>query len=97
MISNKIVITLRNELLLHVHWEDEGTPPRIAHIPWAPGQPGVVREAPDCFSELGADQDQSVIFIVTPLMESSSFEAVLWGPEELLNPDWVAEDLIQEA
>ena len=77
MVVDKIVVTLGNELLLHVHREDEGLPPRVVGVPWVPGQPGVVRESPDGLAELGAYQHQGVVNVVALLVEGVRLEAVL--------------------
>ena len=66
-------------------------------MPWAPGQPGVVCETPDCFAKLGAHQHQGVDLVVALLMEGGRLEAVLRGSEELLDPGWAVEDVLQEA
>ena len=66
-------------------------------MPWAPGQPGVVREAADGLAELGAHQHQGVALVVALLVEGGRFEAVLRGSEEFLNPDRAVEDVLQEA
>ena len=97
MVIDKVVVALGNELLLHVHREDEGPPPRVLGEPCIPGQPGVVREAADGLAELGAHQHQGVDLVVALLMEGGRLEAVLRGSEELLDPGWAVEDVLQEA
>ena len=77
MVVDEVVVALGKELLLHVHREDEGSPPRVAKVPCIPGQPGVVREAPDGLAELGAHQHQGVFYVVALLVEGGRFEAVL--------------------
>ena len=77
MVVDEVVVALGNELLLHVHREDEGPPPRVVGVPCIPGQPGVVREAADGLAELGAHQHQGVALVVALLVEGSRPEAVL--------------------
>ena len=95
LVVNKLIAD-GNELSLHVQWKDEGPSPCITEPPCAPGQPGVVGEAPDGLSELSAHQHQGVADIVALLVEGGRLEAVLRGPEELLDSNRVAEDVSQE-
>ena len=96
LVVDKVVVALGNELLLHVHREDEGPPPRVVGVPCIPGQPGVVREAPDGLAELSVHQQQGVALVVALLVEGGPLEAVLGRPEELLDPGRVVETVFQE-
>ena len=97
MIADKAAVALGDKLLPHVHRKHEGPPPRVVGVPWFPGQPGVVREAPDGLAELGAHQHQGVVNVVAFLVERSRTETVFWGSEEFLNSDWAVEDVFQKA
>ena len=90
-----IVVALGNELLPHVHRKDEGPSSGVVSMAY-PRHPGDVCEAADGLAELGAYQHQGVALVVALIVEGSCTKAVLGCPVELLDFDWIAEDVFQE-
>ena len=78
----KQLVTLWNELLLHVKREYEGLPPLISEkfniLRWCPG---VVGEPSDCLSEFSLNKHHRIINVVTFLVKSSNSELMFWGSE----------------
>ena len=74
---NKIIVADWHHFLEEVQLQEEGSPATVFNIFVIDLVPGVMGEAGNSFSELGADNGQSVGSVVALLMKGSCSETVL--------------------
>ena len=77
-----MAIAVGHHFLEEVELQDERPPPAVTNIPIADAVPGVVGVGCDCFSELGAEDGESVGCVVALLVKGGCSEAVLRCSEE---------------